>query len=102
MTEVFMLIDEAHAHSTNEPYADDDPGTEMFRTAEQAKAYATDWVNRQLAAADEPAIEIEWTESDSGVFPMNLPDQVSYFQISRCQGPADAARAEEYFQQRGR
>jgi hypothetical protein len=100
MTEVFALIDDAHAHSVNEPWDENDPGIEMFRSAEQAKAYAFTWVNRQLAEAGEPHIdEVIWTETPDGVYPMNLPDDVSYFQIQRCQS---TATVEEYFRQRGR
>jgi hypothetical protein len=105
MTDVFMLIDDAHAHSVNEPWPENDPGVETFRSAEQAKAWATEWVNRQLVEAGQPPMdEIEWTENESGVFfPMNLPDEVSYFQILRSQPKAaDAAGIEEYFRQRGR
>jgi hypothetical protein len=102
-TEVFMLVDEAHAHSALEPWLDDDPGIETFRSAEQAKAYASEWVNRRLAEAGQPPIAIEWTQDERGVFPMNLPDDdaVSYFQILRAKSGPEFP-AEEYFRQRGR
>jgi hypothetical protein len=86
MTEVFLFIDAAHADTTGEPWPDDDPGIPTFDTAELAKTHATEVVNRQLAEAGEPPIEIAWTETESGLFPMNLDDEkVSYFQVIRAQ-----------------
>ena len=101
--EVFMLIDDAHAHSAFEPRPADDPGIETFRSAEQAKAYATEWVNRQLAESGQPPMAIEWAQDERGVFPMNLPNDVavSYFQILRAKSGPEFP-AEEYFRQRGR